>query len=80
MLMQTFYYLMLLTTSKIAVSLNLPGLKLQFKGQNVISFINSRNIYWALIEYQALFSKLNILQRTKQTNIFATWSLLSRPG
>lgn len=45
MFMGTFYYLMLLTTSKIVISLNLPGLKLQFKGPNLISFINSRSIY-----------------------------------
>lgn len=32
MFMGTFYFLMLLTTSKIVISLNLPGLKLQFKG------------------------------------------------
>ena len=125
MFMQTFYYLMLLTISIIVILLNLPGLKLQFKGQNLICFINSRNIYWApmvyhgerngnpfqcsclenprnggawwaaiygfaqswtrlkrlsSMVYQILFCKLNTLQRTKQSKIVATCSLLFRPG
>lgn len=36
--LQNFYYLMLLTASKRVVSLNLPGLKLQFKGGNVNNY------------------------------------------
>lgn len=36
--LQNFYYLMLLTASKRVVSLNLPGLKLQFKGENVNNY------------------------------------------
>lgn len=36
---------LMFTTTKIVVALNSAGLKIQFKGQNVVSFINSTDSY-----------------------------------